>query len=114
MIHINIDWKELGEALGLSAIDIEDICAYDRREHRQRLIETWYSRATGQEFSHENLQGAMVKVSSRRESYDSALSVPSTPSSPTGIMIACTRIINNYCVLSPPLSRHQSSIYIIQ
>ena len=83
-VNVTVDWRELGVALGLSVSDIEDISAYDRREHRQRLIELWYSRAIDQEFSRENLQRAMMKVSSRRESNDSESSVPSAPSSPTG------------------------------
>ena len=88
MIHVNIDWKELGKELGLSASDIRDIFVYhDEKEHRQRLIEKWYYRSIDQEFSRENLRSAMMKVSSRRESNDSERSVPSAPSSPTGTII---------------------------
>lgn len=84
MIHINIDWKKLGEVLGLSDLDIENIKACDKKEHRQRLIETWYSRATDQEFCREKLQTAMMTASSRKRSYDSLSSVSSMPISPTG------------------------------
>ena len=87
MIHVNIDWKELGKELGLSALDIKGINAYNREEHRQRLIEKWYYRSVDQEFSRENLRSAMMKVSSRRESNDSETIVPSAPSSPTGTII---------------------------
>ena len=84
MIHVNIDWKELGKELGLSALDIKVINAYNREEHHQRLIEKWYYRSVDQEFSRENLRSAMRNVSSRRESNDS---IPSASSSPTGTII---------------------------
>ena len=87
MIHVNIDWKELGKELGLSALDIKGINTYNREEHRQRLIEKWYYQSVDQEFSRENLRSAMMKVSSRRESNDSERSIPSAPSSPTGTII---------------------------
>lgn len=85
MIHVNIDWKKLGEALGLSDFDIENIKTYDKKEHRQRLIETWYYRATEQEFCREKLHRAMMEASNRKRSYDSMSSVSSMPISPTGI-----------------------------
>ena len=87
MIHVNIEWKELGKELGLSAFDIEVINGYNREEHRQRLIEKWYNLSVDQEFSRENLRSAMMKVSSRRESNDSERSIPSAPSSPTSTII---------------------------
>ena len=86
MIQVNMDWEELGKALGLSNLDIESIKAYDQKEHRQRLIETWHSRAIDQEFCQEKLKRAMLEASDRRESMDSESSVPSTPISPTGII----------------------------
>jgi hypothetical protein len=87
MIHVNVDLSELGIALGLCASDIEDIRAYDKKEHRQRLIEKWYDRSVDQDFSRENLQRAMMMVSCRRESNDSEMNVPSTPTSPTGMIV---------------------------
>ena len=93
MIHVNIGWEELGKALGLSAFDIKGISAYAREEHRQRLIEKWYYQSVDQEFSRENLQSAMMRVSSRRESNDSERSIPSAPTSPTGMIII---IISDY------------------
>ena len=86
MIQVNVDWKKLGKALRLSDLDIENIKAYDKKEHRQRLIETWYAQAIDQEFCREKLQKAIIEASGRRESHDSLSSVPSTPISPTGMI----------------------------
>ena len=93
MIQVILDWQELGRVLGLLAIDINEISGYNKKEHRQRLIETWYARDG--EFSREKLQRAMTEVSSRRGSYDSVSSVPSTPTSPPGIILRSNYVFSH-------------------
>ena len=75
------DWQGLGLQLGLSPNDIDMISSCDWTEHRQRLVETWFARDP--DCSWEKLLRAADEASSRRESYGSAFSVPSTPTSPT-------------------------------
>lgn len=84
------DWQGLGILLGLIDEDIAMISSYpDQREHCQRVIETWFVRDP--ELSWEKLQRAIEEVSSRRASYDSAISsIPSTPTSPPGNSIILT------------------------
>ena len=90
IVGVGCTCTELGIALGLSLIDIEDLLSTyrDRSEQRQRLIETWYSRAIGEEFSRERLQRALIEAMASRKgsrSHDSLSSVSSTPTSPTSM-----------------------------
>ena len=80
------NWQELGICLGLESSDIDVISNdYEPREYRQRLVEKWFSREP--ERSWEKLLGALDEVTKRRGSQTSKYSIPSTPTSPMGILI---------------------------
>ena len=69
------NWQELGICLGLESSDTDVITNdYEPREHRQRLVEKWFSREP--ERSWEKLQRALDEVNKRRGSQASNCSLP--------------------------------------
>ena len=69
------NWQEVGICLGLESSDTDVITNdYEPREHRQRLVEKWFSREP--ERSWEKLQRALDEVNKRRGSQASNYSLP--------------------------------------
>ena len=78
------DWQSLGVFQDLSSVDMTFPSECGLIECLQRLVEAWFR--TDPNPSWDKLRSAITdhEASTRRESYDSLSSIPSTPTSPIG------------------------------